>query len=229
MEGENVVESLIQNDWHEVLKGEFEKPYYINLKQFLSEEYQHHVVYPAQDNIYQALKLTSYHNTRVVILGQDPYHGPRQAHGLSFSVPRGVKQPPSLQNILKELQQDQNIPLSQHGCLESWAHQGVLLLNTVLTVRAGEPNSHAGRGWEQITDQIILKLNQKEEPVAFLLWGKPAQQKQALITNPKHLILTSVHPSPLSAYRGFFGSSPFSKINNWLAEQGKKPIDWTLQ
>lgn len=218
----------LKNDWAELLQGEFNQAYFQSLQQFLLHEYEQHTVYPAMEHIYNALHYTPYNKTRVVILGQDPYHGPNQAHGLSFSVPKGVKQPPSLKNILKELQDDIGISIPSHGCLEPWTKQGVLLLNTVLTVRDGEPNSHAGRGWEQLTDEIIRKLNHKGDPVAFVLWGKPAQQKLRLITNSNHFLITAPHPSPLSAHRGFFGSKPFSKINQWLNDQGRKAIDWTL-
>ena len=218
----------IGNDWDERLKGEFDKPYYQELRQFLIEEYRHHVVYPDMHNIFNALKYTSFSDTKVVILGQDPYHGPGQAHGLCFSVQKGVEPPPSLQNIFKELMADVGIDRPQHGELTSWAKQGVLLLNTVLTVREHEPNSHKGKGWEILTDRIISELNNKETPVVFLLWGANARSKKSLITNPLHVKLETVHPSPLSAYNGFFGCRHFSKANAILEASGQKAIDWNV-
>ena len=218
----------IGNDWDERLKGEFDKPYYQELRQFLIEEYRHHVVYPDMHNIFNALKYTSFSDTKVVILGQDPYHGPGQAHGLCFSVQKGVEPPPSLQNIFKELMADVGIDRPQHGELTCWARQGVLLLNTVLTVREHEPNSHKGKGWEILTDRIIAELNDKETPVVFLLWGANARNKKALITNSLHVKLETVHPSPLSAYNGFFGCRHFSKANAILEASGQAPIDWNV-
>ena len=218
----------IGNDWDERLKGEFDKPYYQELRQFLIEEYRHHVVYPDMHNIFNALKYTSFSDTKVVILGQDPYHGPGQAHGLCFSVQKGVEPPPSLQNIFKELMADVGIDRPQHGELTCWAKQGVLLLNTVLTVREHEPNSHKGKGWEILTDRIIAELNDKETPVVFLLWGANARSKKVLITNPLHVKLETVHPSPLSAYNGFFGCRHFSKANVILEASGQKAIDWNV-
>ncbi len=218
----------IGNDWDERLKGEFDKPYYLELRQFLIEEYRHHVVYPDMHNIFNALKYTSFSDTKVVILGQDPYHGPGQAHGLCFSVQKGVEPPPSLVNIFKELMQDVGIDRPQHGELTCWARQGVLLLNTVLTVREHEPNSHRGKGWETLTDRIISELNNKETPVVFLLWGANARSKKGLITNPLHVKLETVHPSPLSAYNGFFGCRHFSKANAILEASGQTPIDWNV-
>ena len=218
----------IGNDWDERLKGEFDKPYYQELRQFLIEEYRHHVVYPNMHNIFNALKYTSFSDTKVVILGQDPYHGPGQAHGLCFSVQKGVEPPPSLQNIFKELMQDVGIARPQHGELTCWARQGVLLLNAVLTVREHEPNSHKGKGWEILTDRIISELNNKETPVVFLLWGANARSKKSLITNPLHVKLETVHPSPLSAYNGFFGCRHFSKANAILEASGQEPIDWNV-
>ena len=218
----------IGNDWDERLKGEFDKPYYQELRQFLIEEYRHHVVYPDMHNIFNALKYTSFSDTKVVILGQDPYHGPGQAHGLCFSVQKGVEPPPSLQNIFKELMADVGIDRPQHGELTCWAKQGVLLLNTVLTVREHEPNSHKGKGWETLTDRIISELNNKETPVVFLLWGANARSKKSLITNPLHVKLETVHPSPLSAYNGFFGCRHFSKANAILEASGQEPIDWNV-
>ena len=218
----------IGNDWDERLKGEFDKPYYQELRRFLIEEYRHHVVYPDMHDIFNALKYTAFADTKVVILGQDPYHGPGQAHGLCFSVQKGVEPPPSLQNIFKELMQDVGIDRPQHGELTSWAKQGVLLLNTVLTVREHEPNSHKGKGWEILTDRIISELNNKETPVVFLLWGANARSKKSLITNPLHVKLETVHPSPLSAYTGFFGCRHFSKANAILEASGQEPIDWNV-
>ena len=218
----------IGNDWDERLRGEFDKPYYQELRKFLIEEYSHHVVYPNMHNIFNALKYTSFSDTKVVILGQDPYHGPGQAHGLCFSVQKGVEPPPSLQNIFKELMQDVGIDRPAHGELTCWAKQGVLLLNTVLTVREHEPNSHKGKGWETLTDRIISELNHKQTPVVFLLWGANARSKKTLITNPLHVKLETVHPSPLSAYNGFFGCRHFSKANAILEASGQEPIDWNV-
>ena len=218
----------IGNDWDERLDGEFDKPYYQQLRQFLIEEYRHHVVYPNMHDIFNALKYTSFSDTKVVILGQDPYHGPGQAHGLCFSVQKGVEPPPSLQNIFKELMSDVGIARPEHGELTCWARQGVLLLNTVLTVREHEPNSHKGKGWETLTDRIIAELNNKQTPVVFLLWGANARSKKSLITNPLHVKLETVHPSPLSAYNGFFGCRHFSKANAILEASGQEPIDWNV-
>ncbi|MDP5274765.1 uracil-DNA glycosylase [Chengkuizengella axinellae] len=217
----------LNNDWTNVLKEEFEKDYYQQLMQFLREEYESsQVIYPKKEHILNALQYTSYGNTKVVILGQDPYHGPNQAHGLSFSVQHGIQAPPSLKNIFKELSSDIDCLIPEHGCLEKWAEQGVLLLNTVLTVREGQAHSHKGKGWETFTDQVITSLNERQEPVVFILWGRPAQMKRKLITAPQHHIIASPHPSPLSAHRGFFGSKPFSKVNEFLREMGKEEIDW---
>ena len=218
----------IGNDWDERLNGEFDKPYYQQLRQFLIEEYRHHTVYPNMHDIFNALKYTSFSDTKVVILGQDPYHGPGQAHGLCFSVQKGVEPPPSLQNIFKELMADVGIDRPRHGELTCWAKQGVLLLNTVLTVREHEPNSHKGKGWEILTDRIISELNNKETPVVFLLWGANARSKKSLITNPLHVKLETVHPSPLSAYNGFFGCRHFSKANASLEASGQTAIDWNV-
>lgn len=218
----------LHNDWTQVVGNEFEKDYFTELQHFLINEYETQTIYPKREDIFNALHYTSYENTKVVILGQDPYHGPNQAHGLSFSVQKNVKIPPSLKNIYKELHADLGIPMPTHGNLVNWAKQGVLLLNTVLTVRAGEPNSHKGKGWELFTDEVIEQVNAKAEPVVFILWGRHAQAKEALITNRHHLILKSPHPSPLSARRGFFGSRPFSKINTFLEEVGRGPINWEL-
>ncbi|MDD5987607.1 MAG: uracil-DNA glycosylase [Eubacteriales bacterium] len=214
----------IGNSWDEVLAEEFQKQYYRDLREFLKYEYSHYQVYPDMYDIFNALKLTAYEDVKAVILGQDPYHGPGQAHGLCFSVKRGVPKPPSLQNIFKELENDLGIRPPAHGCLESWARNGVLLLNTVLTVRAHEPNSHRGKGWEILTDEIIRKLDARPGPMVFILWGAAARSKKALLGNPEHLIIESVHPSPLSASRGFFGGRYFSRTNEFLPS----PIDWRI-
>ncbi|MFC7394638.1 uracil-DNA glycosylase [Scopulibacillus cellulosilyticus] len=219
---------ILKNDWSDYLNEEFHKDYYLNLRGFLKKEYTNQTIYPDMYDIYNALHYTSYDKTKVVILGQDPYHGPGQAHGLSFSVQPGVKQPPSLQNIFKELQNDLGCEIPNHGCLIEWAKQGVLLLNTVLTVRRANPNSHKGMGWEQFTDQVIRKLNERDKPVVFILWGRHAQAKQELITNQGHCIIKSPHPSPFSANRGFFGSRPFSKANAFLQSIGEQPVDWCI-
>lgn len=218
----------IGNEWDELLKNEFQSDYYLKLRNFLAYEYKHYTVYPNMYDIFNALKTTSYSDVKVVILGQDPYHGPNQAHGMCFSVKKGVEAPPSLKNIFKELQDDCGCSIPPHGELTEWAKQGVLLLNTVLTVRAGQANSHANKGWEILTDQIIRLLNEKQTPIVFLLWGRNAQNKISLITNPNHLILKCVHPSPLSAYNGFFGCHHFSKTNAFLKEHGMKEIDWQI-
>ena len=220
--------AILKNDWSLYLEEQFQKPYYQKLRNFLIEEYKTRTIYPNMYNIFNALHYTSYANTKAVIIGQDPYHGPNQAHGLSFSVLPGVEPPPSLQNIFKELKNDLGYPIPQSGSLVKWAEQGVLLLNSVLTVRAGQPNSHRGKGWEIFTDQVIKILNERETPVIFLLWGKNAQEKQRLITNSRHYKILSPHPSPLSAHRGFFGSKPFSKTNRYLREIGLEEIDWRL-
>ncbi len=217
------------NDWDNILDGEFNKEYYVKLRKFLVEEYKSKVIYPDMYDIFNALKYSSYADTKVVILGQDPYHEPGQAHGLCFSVKKGVPKPPSLVNIFKELQSDLGIRPPDHGQLTSWAKQGVLLLNTCLTVRQGQANSHRNKGWEIFTDQVIKNLNEKEEPVVFILWGNNARSKSQLITNPKHLIIESVHPSPLSASRGFFGGKYFSRANDFLAQQGRDIIDWNIE
>jgi len=217
------------NDWTELLLGEFNKDYYLKLKDFLKEEYETKQIYPEVEDIFNALKYTAYKDVKVVILGQDPYHGPNQAHGLSFSVKAGVPIPPSLLNIYKELHNDLGCYIPNNGYLKKWADQGVLLLNTVLTVRAGEANSHKNKGWEHFTNKIITLLNEKTEPIVFILWGNNAQSKQALITNPIHYIIKSVHPSPLSVHKGFFNSKPFSNTNNFLISKGKKPIDWQIK
>ncbi len=219
---------IFKNDWANYLKDELQQPYYRELRQFLIGEYRTRAVYPDMYSIFNALHYTSYEDTKVVILGQDPYHGEGQAHGLSFSVLPGVAPPPSLLNIFKELQADLGCEVPDHGCLQAWAEQGVLLLNAVLTVRAHEANSHRNHGWEQFTDKIISLLNEREKPMAFILWGTPARRKKEMITNPRHFIVESPHPSPLSAHRGFFGSRPFSKVNQFLLSQGQTPIEWQL-
>lgn len=220
---------ILKNDWNNYLKDEFQKPYYINLRKFLVDEFNNEVIFPDMYDIFNALHFTSYENVKVVILGQDPYHEKGQAHGLSFSVNPGVRIPPSLLNIYKELHNDLNCYIPNNGYLKSWADQGVLLLNTVLTVREGEANSHKNKGWEIFTDEIIKILNKREDPMVFILWGKNAQNKINLITNPCHLILKSVHPSPLSASRGFFGNHHFSKTNDFLRSINKEPIDWQIK
>lgn len=218
----------IGNDWDDILKDEWQKPYYRQLREFLKKEYSSRRIYPDMHDIFNALKYTSFENTRVVILGQDPYHGAGQAHGLCFSVKKGVEPPPSLKNIFTELHDDIGLPVPSHGELTSWAKQGVLLLNTVLTVRENCANSHKGMGWEIFTDRVISELNKKQRPVVFLLWGSPARKKAEIITNPLHYKLTAVHPSPLSAYRGFFGCRHFSRANELLRQSGQQPIDWSL-
>lgn len=218
----------IGNDWDKVLEGEFEKDYYLRLREFLKKEYSSRVIYPSMYDIFNALKTTPYSDVKVVLLGQDPYHGPNQAHGMCFSVQKGVQPPPSLVNIFKELSDDLGCTPPDHGCLTEWAEQGVLLLNTALTVRAGQANSHRGQGWEIFTDQVIRHLNEREKPMVFILWGANAKAKTALITNRAHLILTAAHPSPLSAYKGFFGCRHFSKANDFLKENGIDPVNWQL-
>ena len=216
------------NDWDDLLKDEFEKEYYLNLRKFLINEYKTQKIHPSMYDIFNALKFTPYKDVKVVILGQDPYHGPNQAHGFSFSVKPGVQTPPSLRNMFKELNSDLGCYIPNNGFLESWAKQGILLLNTVLTVREGQANSHKGKGWEIFTDKIISKLNERKDPIVFILWGNNAISKKKLITNPQHYIIQSVHPSPLSATRGFFGSKPFSKTNEFLKSINKQEIDWQI-
>ena len=216
----------IGNDWDGMLAAEFEKEYYGKLLAFLAEEYETHRIYPPQPDVFNALRYSSYADTKVVIFGQDPYHQDGQAHGLCFSVNRGVKIPPSLLNIYKELKEDIGMEIPSHGCLSSWALQGVLLLNTVLTVRDSMPNSHKGRGWETFTDVIIRRLNEREKPIVFILWGANAKTKEKLITAKHHLILTGTHPSPLSAHTGFFGGAYFSRANRFLELENQEPINW---
>lgn len=218
----------IGNEWDELLKGEFDKEYYRKLRGFLAKEYKERTIYPNMYDIFNALKYTSYSDVKAVLIGQDPYHGPGQAHGLCFSVKRGVDVPPSLKNMYKELEMDIGFKPPKHGELIEWAKQGVLMLNAVLTVRAGEANSHKGMGWEIFTDRVIELLNEREKPIVFLLWGGNARRKKLLITNPNHTVLEAAHPSPLSAYNGFFGCKHFSKTNDILKEAGQPPIDWTL-
>ncbi|WP_338752092.1 uracil-DNA glycosylase [Bacillus sp. FJAT-52991] len=220
--------AVLKNDWAELLHEEFEQPYYLKLREFLKEEYATNIIYPNMYDIFNAFHLTPYQEIKVVILGQDPYHGPNQAHGLSFSVQPGIPFPPSLRNIFKELSHDLGCEIPTNGSLIPWAKQGVLLLNTVLTVRQGEANSHRGKGWERFTDQVISCINKREQPVVFILWGRPAQKKLELIDQSKHKIIQAPHPSPLSASRGFFGSHPFSKANDFLQELGETPINWCL-
>lgn len=218
----------ISNDWLEPLKPEFKKDYYKKLYKKVVEEYNSTLVFPPAEDLFNAFHLTALSSVKVVILGQDPYHGDGQAHGLCFSVRKGVTPPPSLVNIYKELHDDIGCEIPEHGCLEEWAKQGVLLLNTVLTVRAHKAFSHRGIGWEEFTDAAIRILNEQDRAIVFMLWGRPAQEKKKMLTNPKHLILTSAHPSPLSAYRGFFGSRPFSKANDFLQSNGIEPVDWSI-
>ncbi|WP_060929585.1 uracil-DNA glycosylase [Anaerococcus tetradius] len=219
----------IGNDWDKLLKDEWDKPYYQDLRKFLIREYRNYNIYPDMYDIFNALKYVAYEDVKVVILGQDPYHGRGQAHGFSFSVKEDVPIPPSLLNIYKELRDDLGLFIPDNGNLTKWAKQGVLLLNTVLTVREKSPNSHKDRGWEKLTDRIIALLNQREKPIVFILWGANARSKTKLINNRRHLILTSAHPSPLSAYRGFFGSKVFSKTNKFLRDNNMKEIDWQIE
>ncbi len=219
----------IGNDWDEILKDEWKKDYYIRLRKNLINEYKNYTIYPNMYDIFNALKKVSYEDTKVVILGQDPYHGVGQAHGFSFSVQKGIKTPPSLLNIYKELQDDLGLYIPDNGNLIKWANQGVLLLNSTLTVRAHQANSHKDIGWTILTDNIIKLLNEREKPIVFLLWGKFAQSKEILITNRRHLIIKSAHPSPFAAHRGFFGSKPFSKTNNFLMKNNMSPIDWQIE
>lgn len=218
----------IGNDWDQVLDGEFEKEYYQRLRRFLIYEYKTRVIYPDMYDIFNALKFTPYKEVKAVILGQDPYHQPGQAHGLCFSVQKPVPPPPSLVNIFRELEADLGTRPPSHGCLESWAKNGVLLLNTALTVRRGQANSHKGKGWEIFTDQVIRLLNDRQEPMVFILWGSNAKAKESLITNQRHLILKGAHPSPLGAHRGFWGGRYFSKTNAFLQRMGMEPVDWKI-
>lgn len=217
------------NSWDELLKEEFEQPYYLQLREFLKKEYASQTVYPDMYHIFEALKVVDYPDVRVVILGQDPYHGIHQAHGMAFSVQKGVRIPPSLINIYKEIEEELGIKIPSHGYLMKWAEQGVLLLNAVLTVRGGSPNSHKGMGWETFTDKVIQLVNDKEEKVVFLLWGANAIAKQTMIDREKHLVLTSPHPSPFSAHRGFFGNGHFKRTNEFLNQHYGRGIDWQIE
>ncbi len=216
------------NDWDLYLEEEFQKDYFLRLTESLKEEYETKTIYPKREDVLNALKFTPYEKVKVLLLGQDPYHGAGQAHGFAFSVQKGIQKPPSLVNMFKELESDIGIKAPSHGCLLDWAEQGVLLLNTVLTVREGEPNSHKKLGWTTFTDRVISILNEREDPVIFLLWGRNAIEKLPLITNSRHFVLSTVHPSPLSASRGFFGSKHYSKVNEILTRLGKVPIDWKI-
>ncbi len=220
---------MLGNDWDIILKEEMEKDYFKKLILFIEKEYKEKIIYPKKSEIFKAFRNTSYANTKVVILGQDPYHGENQAEGLSFSVKLGVKQPPSLKNIFKELNDDLGCSIPNNGSLVSWSEEGVLLLNTVLTVEKDKPASHKDLGWEKFTDEVIRKLNEKSSPVVFILWGNFAKSKKRLITNNIHYVIESAHPSPFSAYNGFFGSKPFSKTNNFLIKNGLKPINWQIK
>ena len=222
--------SEVREDWRAAMAVELKKPYYRELSRFVNQEYRSYTVYPPKDDIYNAFKETSLSEVKVLLLGQDPYHNEHQAHGMSFSVLPDQKEiPPSLQNIYKELQDDVGCYIPNNGYLKKWANQGVLLLNTVLTVRAHQANSHRGRGWENFTDAVIQILNEQDRPIVYFLWGRPAQSKISMLNNPKHLILTAPHPSPLSAYRGFFGCKHFSKANEFLTANGLEPIDWQIE
>jgi len=219
---------MIGNDWDKILEEEFKKDYFIKLMNGVREEYKKKTIFPRKDQVFNAFRYTPYKDVKVVILGQDPYHGEGEAEGLSFSVPLNIRKPPSLVNIFKELHDDLGCPIPNHGSLHSWAKEGVLLLNAVLTVVKDHAASHQGMGWETFTDDVIKLVNEKEEPVVFILWGRYARSKKKLITNPKHFVIESAHPSPLSAYNGFFGSRPFSKTNKYLESKGIKPINWEI-
>lgn len=223
-----MTKEIFTNDWQEILGEEFGKSYYRELREFLKEEYAKETIYPVMENIWNAFEHTAYEDVKAVILGQDPYHGPNQAHGLSFSVQPGIAHPPSLRNIFKELEDDIGCEKPVDGTLTKWSDQGVLMLNTVLTVRQGQAHSHQKKGWEQFTDEVIRKLSERDAPVIFILWGKPAQTKKRLIDTKRHDIIEAPHPSPLSAHRGFFGSKPFSKVNKLLQSRGEAPIDFCL-
>lgn len=228
--GEILIMTMISNDWLPALQEEFRKPYYKQLFTFVKQEYDTRVIYPPADDIFNAFHFTPLREVKVLILGQDPYHNEHQAHGLSFSVlPEQTEIPPSLQNIYQELHDDLGCYIPNNGYLEKWARQGVLMLNTVLTVRAHQANSHQGKGWEQFTDAVIQAVNAQDRPIVYMLWGRPAQSKIPMLTNPNHLILKAPHPSPLSAYRGFFGCKHFSQANAFLKEHGSSPIDWQIE
>ena len=220
---------MIGNSWDKILSEEYQKEYFKKLLDFVKNEYKTKTIYPKQNEVFNAFRYTDFNDVKVVILGQDPYHGPNQAEGLSFSVSNNVLKPPSLQNIFKELESDLGIPFPKSNSLKPWARQGILLLNAVLTVEEHKPTSHKDKGWEMFTDNVIKKINEKEEPVVFILWGAYARNKKSLITNPKHLIIESAHPSPFSARNGFFGSKPFSKTNSFLKKNGIKEIDWSVE
>jgi uracil-DNA glycosylase len=219
---------MATTDWNPILRGEFDKPYWNDLQTFVRAERERTTVYPPHEDVFAALHLTPYADTKVLILGQDPYHGPRQAHGLCFSVRDGVAKPPSLVNILQELHDDLGVPIPRQGCLDHWARQGVLLLNATLTVRAGQAASHQGKGWETFTDEVIRAVNAKQETVVFILWGAYARKKKPLVDLSRHVVIESAHPSPLSASNGFFGSKPFSRANAALVAAGREPVDWSL-
>jgi uracil-DNA glycosylase len=219
----------LPSSWRKHLAGEFKKPYFQKLQEFVDAERENHQVFPPEEDVFNAFQHTPYHKVKVMLLGQDPYHDEGQAHGLCFSVQPGVRPPPSLKNIFKELKNDVGCPLPNHGCLTAWADQGVFLLNAVLTVRAHKPASHKGKGWEVFTDEVIRKVNEQEEPVVFLLWGRYAQDKSKLIDTDRHTILKAAHPSPLSAKNGFFGSKPFSQANQALRDAGRDEIEWCLE
>lgn len=223
------MKEIFKNDWQEILQDEFEKDYYKNLRKLLIEEYKHYEIFPKAENIFNAFHYTAYKDVKVLILGQDPYHNVGQAHGLAFSVKEGVKIPPSLQNIYKELNSDLGIPIANTGYLKSWADEGIMLLNTTLTVRAHQPMSHAKIGWEIFTNAVIEKINEKKEPVVYILWGNHAKARKKFINNKNHLIIEGVHPSPLSANKGFFGSKPFSRANEFLKERGVTPPSWKVK
>ena len=220
---------MIGNTWDTLLKEEYKKQYFTELLNFINKEYQNKIIYPKKNEVFNAFRYTDYNNVKVVILGQDPYHGPNQAEGLSFSVSNEVLKPPSLQNIFKELESDLGIPFPKKNSLKPWTKEGVLLLNAVLTVEAHTPTSHKGHGWEIFTDEIIKIINKKTTPVDFILWGSYARAKKQLITNPIHYVIESAHPSPFSAHNGFFGSKPFSKTNNFLKSHGIKEINWSIE
>ena len=223
------MKEIFKNDWQEILQDEFEKDYYKDLRKLLIEEYKHYEIFPKAENIFNAFHYTAYKDLKVLILGQDPYHNIGQAHGLAFSVKDGVKIPPSLQNIYKELNSDLGIPIANTGYLKSWADEGIMLLNTTLTVRAHQPMSHAKIGWEIFTNAVIEKINEKKEPVVYILWGNHAKARKKFINNKNHLIIEGVHPSPLSANKGFFGSKPFSRANEFLRERGVTPPSWQVK
>ena len=222
------MENYFKNDWKEALTLEFEKPYFKELTEFLNEEYSSRQIFPPKEDVFNTFNYTPLKEVKVLIIGQDPYHDLNQAHGLAFSVGINEKIPPSLRNIFKELKDDLGYEIPNHGYLKTWADQGVLLLNTVLTVRAHEANSHKDRGWEKFTDAVIMEINKQNRPMVIILWGKPAQSKSSMLNNPNHLILKAPHPSPLSAYRGFFGSKPFSQCNEFLKDHGLEPINWEI-